>query len=210
MRPLRALPLQQAAAREDHAHVADGVFQVVGFLALDFDRNVFQGFVGRGDAGRAPQHVVGDGIVLPRQAEGHCVEIVLGAVDGVGDQRAAAVQPAGYRLVQRLQQHDVVVHGIDPFLGVVGQVQDAGQFAVGQFHHDGQRALAVQRRTHRDQRGVGDFAVQRARPRHAQRGLHCQPVVLLHLVHGDGQRAHLVLAHVVEPEVQRQARAWEP
>ena len=107
-----------------------------------------------------------------------------------------------------MQQHDVVVHGIDPFVGVIGQVQDAGQFAVGQFHHDGQRALAVQRGPHRDEGGVRRFAVQVAHPRHAERRLHRQPVLLLHLVHCDRQRPHLVLAHVVEAEVQRQPTGW--
>ena len=104
----------------------------------------------------------------------------------MGDHRPAATPIAGNRIIQRLQQHDVIVHRVDPFLGVGIEIQNSGQLAVGQLNHDGQRALAVQRRTHRDQRRVGDVAVQLAHSCHAQRCLHRQAIVLLHLVHGDG------------------------
>ena len=120
-----------------------------------------------------------------------------------GNHRAPPAPVARDGICQGLQQHDVVVHRIDPFFGVGGQIQHAGQLAVRQLNHDGQRALPVQRRADRNQGGVGEFSIQLPHPSHAQRSLHRQPVFLLDLMHGDGERAHLVFTHVVETEMER-------
>ena len=106
-----AAPLRCKSPRRDrnHPHIANRVFQVVGFLAVHVHRHVFQRLVGRRDARRAPQRVVGDRVVVPRQAEGHGVEVVLRTVDGVGNHRASATPIARDGVIQRLQQHDVVV-----------------------------------------------------------------------------------------------------
>ena len=205
---LRPLAGQQAPPGEYHPHIADGIFQIVGLLRAGVDGNVFQRFGGGGQAGRAPQHVVGNGVIVPRQPERHGVKIVLRAVNGVVNVRLPPPAHAVHGRCHGLQQHNVVVHRINAFIRIVGQVENAGQLAVRQFHHNGEGAFAVERRPDGNQRRVGDVAAQAAHPRHAQCRLHRQPVVLLHFMHRNGQRPHLVFAHIVKPEMEGKAAGW--
>ena len=203
-----ALAGQQATAGQGNAHVADRVFQEVGgrvacALRQDY-RHVLQGFLGIGFRCRPPYRIEGDWVIGLVQAEGHGIEVVLGAVDAVGDGEAAALPVGNNGFPQGLQQHYIVVHGVDPFHGVGFQAHHTGQLAVSQLDHNGQGTLAVQGGAHGYQGGVGNGAVDSAYAGQAQGCLDGNAVVLLDLVHGDGQRAHLVLTDVVEPQVQGQ------
>ena len=205
-----ALAGQEAAAGKGNPHIPHRVFEKVGgggsgVLSRQQYRDIFQGFLGIGGGGRAAHGIKGDGVVGFVQAKGHRVEVVFGAVDAVGNGVAAAAAVGDQGFPQGLEQHNVIVHGIDPFRGVGIEVQQAGQFAVGQFNHNGQGAFAVEGGADGDQGGVGDGAAEGFDPGQAEGGLNGDAVVLLDLEHCDGQRPHLVFAQVVKAQVQGQA-----
>ena len=106
-------------------------------------------------------------------------------------------------LGQRLDEDDVVVHGVDPFIGVRWKTQEMSKLAVLEVDHDGQGALPMQGRPCRDDCRVLGAAIERLGTGDAQRGLQGEAVGLFHLRHGDAQGAHLVVAHVIEPQVER-------
>ena len=205
---LSALPREESLAREDHPHVPRGVLKEVGRVGVQVDDDVLEGLPGvRGLRGPA-EDVVGDRVVVAREPGGDGVEVVLRAVDAVGDAQSAPVTGGLDPFGQRLDEDDVVVHRVDALFRVGREIEEAGEVAVAQLNHDGERALAVQRRPRRDDCRVLRGAVQRLDPGDAQRGLKGKAVGLLHLGHRYAQRAHLVLAYVVEAEVERQASRW--
>ena len=110
-----------------------------------------------------------------------------------------------YRFGEWLQQNDVVVHGVDTLVGVGSQVEELCEVAFYQLYHNGEGALAVQGGAGGDKRGIGCIALNGLDPSHAQCSLESQPIGLLDHEHSHGQRAHFVLTHVVEPQVQGEA-----
>ena len=144
----------QPRARERDTHVSDRIGEEIRRPRIQVDRHVLQGFLAVWVFIRSADGLKGNGVFRFVQAKGHGVEVVLGAVYSVIQSGLLAVFGGLDRVHEGLQQDDVVVHRVDPFLGVRLQLKPACQFAIGQLQHDGEGALAVEGRTDCYQRGV--------------------------------------------------------
>ena len=116
-------PGQQPLAGKNHPHVAHRVFQVIGSPISRMNRDVLQGFHAVGSVGSPSQNIVGDGVLFPGQSKRDRIEIVLGAVYSMRDSHPVPAAGRLDGLLQRLKQHNVIIHWVDPFLGVPVQFQ---------------------------------------------------------------------------------------